>query len=234
MSLDDFIGKYLTDLPEYKNKIKIKHLLHHTSGLREIEKLQQIAGITSADQIESTYLYNLIKNQNDLNFEPGEELEYSNTNYFLLAKIVESISGQTFSEWTKENIFSPLNMTNTQFYNDCSEIVKNRAYAYGKWNDELYKGILSYSYVGPTSVLTNGEDIAKWLSNFSEIKVGNKKVNLKMLSATDTLNSGEHVGFGHGFEVTEYHHKIVLPRVMMQITGLVSCIFQSINLELLF
>ena len=69
-----FIGKYLKDLPEFKNEIKIKHLVHHTSGLRELEKLQQIARITSADQIGSAFLYNLIKKQNTLNFSPGDEL----------------------------------------------------------------------------------------------------------------------------------------------------------------
>ncbi|NPD44668.1 MULTISPECIES: serine hydrolase [unclassified Lentimicrobium] len=204
LSLDDFIGKYLNDLPKFKNKIKIRHLLHHTSGLRELEKLQQIAGITSADQIESSFLYKLIKNQNDLNFEPGEELEYTNTNYFLLAKIVEYISGEKFRDWTKENIFLPLGMNNSQFYDDCSEIVKNRAYAYGDWDGELYKGILSYSYVGPTSVLTTGEDMCKWLINFSEIQLGNEAIIKKMLSATDTLNSGEHVDYGYGFGISNY------------------------------
>jgi len=211
LSQDDFIGKYLKDLPEYKNKIKIRHLLHHTSGFREIEKLQQIAGITSADQIGSSLLYNLIKNQKDLNYEPGDELVYSNTNYFLLAKIVESVTGEKYKDWTKENIFIPLGMTNTQFYDDCSEIVKNRAYAYGDWNGELFKGILSYSYVGPTSVLTNGEDMAKWLANFSEIKAGNKEINTKMLNATDTLNSGESIDYGNGMGVTDYKGlKVVL------------------------
>jgi len=211
LSQDDFIGEYLKELPEYKDKIRIRHLLHHTSGLREIEKLQQIAGITSADQIESSFLYNLIKNQKDLNFEPGDELVYSNTNYFILAKIVESVTGEKFKDWTKENIFTPLGMINTQFYDDCSEIVKNRAYAYGDWDGELFKGILSYSYVGPTSVLTNGEDMAKWLANFSKIKVGSKEINTKMLNATDTLNSGELINYGNGLGVTDYKGlKVVL------------------------
>jgi CubicO group peptidase (beta-lactamase class C family) len=211
LSQNDYIGKYLTDLPDFKDSIKIKHLLHHTSGLREIEQLHQIAGITTADQIESTFLYNLIKNQKDLNFTPGDELEYTNTNYFLLAKVVESISGQTFQNWTKANIFNPLNMANTQFYDDCSDIVKNRAYAYGDWDGELYKGILSYSYVGPTSVLTTGEDMALWLSNFSEIQLGNKEVSLKMLNVTDTLNDGELIDYGSGLGVTNYKGlKVVL------------------------
>jgi CubicO group peptidase (beta-lactamase class C family) len=203
LSLEDYIGKYLQDLPEYKEQIKIKHLLHHTSGLREIEKLQQIAGITSADQIESSYLYNLIKSQKELNFSPGEELEYSNTNFFLLAKIVEVITKKSFRKWTKENIFEPLGMTSTFFYDDCSEIVKNRAYAYGDWDGELYKGILSYSYVGPTSLFTNGEDMAKWLACFSKKDIW-KNLFYKMLTIPDTLNSGEPVDYGFGLGITSY------------------------------
>jgi len=204
LSLNDYAVKYLQYLPDCMDSIKIKHLLHHTSGLREIEKLQQIAGITTADQIESSFLYQLIKNQKDLNFQPGDKLEYSNTNYFLLAKIVENITSQKFYTFTSNNIFSPLNMSNTQFYDDCFNVVKNRAYAYGKWDGDLYKGILSYSYVGPTGVLTTGNDMASWLKNFTEFKIGNRELINKMLTAPDTLNSGEPVDYGYGLGVTSY------------------------------
>jgi CubicO group peptidase (beta-lactamase class C family) len=204
LSQNDYIGKYLKDLPDFKNKIKIKHLLHHTSGLREIETLQQIAGITTADQIESSYLYNLIKNQKDLNFEPGEELEYSNTGYFLLAKIVESVTGESIRDWASENIFIPLEMKHTEFYDDCTEIIRNRAYPYWNYENRLIKGILSYSYVGPTSVMTTAEDMVKWLRNFSDIKVGNDEIINRMLTETDTLNSGEPIDYGYGLGVTDY------------------------------
>jgi CubicO group peptidase (beta-lactamase class C family) len=211
LSLNDFIGIYLEDLPEFKNRIKIKHLLHHTSGLREIETLQQIAGITTADQIGSDALYNLIKNQKDLNFIPGEELEYTNTGYFLLAKIVEKVTGNNFSDWTSVNIFVPLEMNRTVFYDDCTVIINNRAYPYWNFEDELIKGILSYSYVGPTSVMTTGEDMTKWLMNFSDIKVGNYEIINRMLSETDTLNSGEPIDYGYGIGVTDYKGlKVVL------------------------
>ncbi len=211
LSLNDFIGTYLEDLPEFKNKIKIKHLLHHTSGLREIEMLQRIAGITTADQIGSDHLYNLIKNQKDLNFMPGNELEYTNTGYYLLAKVVEKVTGNKFSDWTSTNIFVPLGMNSTVFYDDCTVIIKNRAYPYWDFEDELIKGILSYSYAGPTSVMTTVEDMAKWLMNFSDTKVGNDEIIKRMLSETGTLNSGKPVSYGYGIGVIDYKGlKVVL------------------------
>ncbi|MFC2104421.1 hypothetical protein ACFLS4_03600, partial [Bacteroidota bacterium] len=85
------------------------------------------------------------------------------------------------------------------------------AYPYWNYNNELIKGILSYSYVGPTSIMTNGNDMAKWLLNFSDIKVGNTEIINKMLYETDTLNSGKSISYGYGIGVTDYKGlKVVL------------------------
>jgi len=211
LNVNDKINKYLVDIPEAMNDIRIKHLIHHTSGLREMETLLQIAGITTADQLGSDYIYELMKNQNQLNFQPGEELEYSNTGYFLLAKIVEKVSGESFKNWTYKNIFLPLSMTNTVFYDDCTAILKNRAFPYWNNNGNLVKGILSYSYVGPTGVNTTSEDMAKWISNFSQIKVGNRKLIDRFLTETDILKSGKITDYGFGLGITTYKNlKVVL------------------------
>jgi CubicO group peptidase (beta-lactamase class C family) len=213
LSLNDDIRIYLPELNNFGNTIKIRHLIHHTSGLREIEGLLQLCGISTADLIEEEQLMRLIIRQKELNFNPGDEIEYCNTGYILLAKIVEKITGESFSKWTENNIFKPLGMETSQFYKDCTEIVKNRAYPY--WIPEggkhLIKGILNYSYVGPTSVFTTSEDMAKWLNNFTHPKVGNEQIINKMLFETDTLNNGELLDYGYGIGVTSYKgHKVNL------------------------
>jgi len=213
LSLDDDIRIYLPAVNDFGNTIKIRHLIHHTSGLREIEGLLQLCGITTADLIEEEQLMRMIIRQKELNFNPGDEIEYCNTGYILLAKIVEKITGESFSQWTEDNIFKPLGMINSQFYKDCTEIVKNRAYPY--WIPEggkkLIKGTLNYSYVGPTSVFTTSEDMAKWLTNFAQPKVGNEKMINKMLFETDTLNNGELLDYGYGIGVTSHKgHKVNL------------------------
>ena len=213
LSLDDDIRIYLPERNNFENRIKIHHLIHHTSGLREIEGLLQISGISTADLIEEQQLMRLIFQQKGLNFNPGDEIEYCNTGYILLAKIVEKITGESFSKWTQDNIFKPLGMTNSQFYKDCTEIVKNRAYPY--WIPEgekkLIKGILNYSYVGPTSVFTTSDDMAKWLINFTQPMVGNEQIIKKMLFETDTLNNGKLLDYGYGIGVTTHKgNKVIL------------------------
>jgi CubicO group peptidase (beta-lactamase class C family) len=213
LSLDDDIRIYLPAVNDFGNTIKIRHLIHHTSGLREIEGLLQLGGISTADFIEEEQLMRLIIRQKELNFNPGDEIEYCNTGYILLAKIVEKITGESFSQWTEDKIFKPLGMINSQFYKDCTEIVKNRAYPYWipEGDKKLIKGTLNYSYVGPTSVFTTSEDMAKWLNNFTQPKVGNEQMINKMLFETDTLNNGELLDYGYGIGVTSHKgHKVNL------------------------
>jgi CubicO group peptidase (beta-lactamase class C family) len=211
ISLNDNISTYLPELKDFG--IKIHHLIHHTSGLREIEGLLQLCGFSTADLIEEDQLMRLISRQKELNFNPGDEIEYCNTGYVLLAKIVEKITGELFHQWTEQNIFQPLGMINSQFYEDCTEIVNNRAYPYWIPEDDnkIIKGILNYSYVGPTSVFTTSDDMAKWLSNFTQLKVGNEQIINTMLSETDTLNNGELLDYGYGLGVTSYKgNKVIL------------------------
>ena len=77
------------------------------------------------DFVEEEQLMRLITRQKELNFNPGDEIEYCNTGYILLAKIVEKISGKSFSQWTEDNIFKPLSVINSQFYNDCTKCRKS-------------------------------------------------------------------------------------------------------------
>lgn len=212
LSLDDDIHRYLPEVPDFGETIRIRHLIHHLSGLREQETLFQLSGISNADVIKTEHILKLVRRQKKLNFRPGDEIEYCNTGYVLLAEIVERVTEKSFREWTAENIFKPLDMNNTQFYDDHTRIVKNRAYPY--WvpeGTELRKGTLNYSYVGSTSLFTTSEDMAKWLINFVNPKVGNQKIMRKMQFESGSLNSGEDCTYGFGVGVTKYKgSKVIL------------------------
>lgn len=206
LSLDDDIRKYLPEVHDFGATITIRHLLRHMSGLREQENLLDLCGISTADVITTEHLMKIVGRQKELNFKPGDEIEYCNTGYFLLAQIVERIAGMSFRDWAGENIFNPLGMAHTECYDDNGRIVKNRAYPYyiPEGKQQLTKGILSYSYVGPTSVFTTSDDIAKWLINFTNPKVGNDRMMRKMLFETDHLNNGDLVDYSYGIAVTTY------------------------------
>ena len=173
ISLDDDIRKHIPELPLYEKKITIKHLCSHTSGLKDQWALLTLAGYRMDDIITTEQVMKIIVKQKELNFAPGSEFKYSNTGFTLLTEIVKRVSGKTFSEFAKENIFIPLGMESTLVYDDNEKIVKNRAYSYGRENEIYSKRNLNSSSVGPSNVYTTVEDLSKWTANFENPIVGN-------------------------------------------------------------
>ena len=129
ISLDDDIRKYLPEMPQYQSPITIRHLIYHTSGIREYPHLMQLTGIRFQDASDEEVL-TIIVRQKELNFKPGDEYLYSNSGYFLLAQIVKRASGRSLREFAEEKIFKPLGMVNTHFHDDTTEVIKNRATGY--------------------------------------------------------------------------------------------------------
>ncbi len=129
LSLDDDIRKHVPELHDFGRTITIRHLVHHISGIRDQWELLAVAGWRLDDVITTEHILKMARNQRELNFEPGYQYLYCNMGFTLLAEIVARITGKSFREWTEENIFKPLGMSDTQFYDDHERIVKNRAYS---------------------------------------------------------------------------------------------------------
>ena len=132
LSLDDDIRKYLPEVPTFGGqKITIRNLLTHTSGLRDQWGLLGIEGRGPGTQVHSPLTtLDLIAHQKMLNFPPGSEYLYSNSGYALAGLIVQRVSGKTLDAFTQERLFTPLGMTHTQWRDDFTEVVPNRATAY--------------------------------------------------------------------------------------------------------
>lgn len=203
LSVDDDVRKYIPELPDFGQKITIRQLIHHTSGLRDQWNLLALAGWRLDDVITKNQVLRIMSKQKDLNFKPGDEFSYCNTGYTLAAEIVSRISGKSFDEWTQENIFKPLGMTNTLFYEDHDRIVKNRAYSYNDFGGELKKSVLSYSTAGATSLFTTAEDLVKWSNNFRTMKVGNPKI-MALMEERGILNKGDTTGYAFGQDLGKH------------------------------
>jgi hypothetical protein len=122
----------------------------------------------------------------------------------MLAEIVKSVTGQTLREFTDSAIFKPLNMKNTHFHDDYTEIVKNRSYSYSrKDNNHFTNSILSYSNTGATSLFTNVNDMAKWIMNFYMPKVGTQK-DIEQLTQKGKLNNSKELSYALGITVNTY------------------------------
>jgi len=206
LSLDDDIRKHLPEVPDFGRKITIRHLIHHTSGLRDQWTLLAMAGWRLDDVITKEHIMKLVRHQAELNFDPGAEHLYCNTGYTLLAVIVERVSGQPFREYTEANLFKPLGMTSTHFHDDHEEIVKNRAYSYfptAAAAGGFKAAPLNYANVGATSLFTTAEDLARWVINFEDKKIGGADV-IKQVQQRGVLNSGKQLDYAFGLSIGPY------------------------------
>jgi CubicO group peptidase (beta-lactamase class C family) len=204
LSADDDIRKYLPELADFGKTITIRHLLNHTSGLRDQWELLILSGWRMDDVITQAQIMDRLRRQKELNFAPGERYLYCNSGYTLLAEIVSRVSGQPFTDWTLDNIFKPLGMTSTHFHLDHQEIVKNRAYSYeGEPGKRFTQAVLNYANVGATSLFTTVEDMANWLRNFEDRRVGGPAVIDRMLTK-GVLNNGQEIPYARGIVVEEY------------------------------
>jgi CubicO group peptidase (beta-lactamase class C family) len=205
LSLNDEVRKYLPELPEYGKKITILQLLNHTSGLRDYLTLMDLAGIPTDSVTTDADALALIVRQKGLNFAPGSEWRYSNTGFFLLSVIVKRISAKTLRDFAAENIFIPLGMAHTQYRDDHTSLIPDRAMAYDP-NEKKDGYLLSVSYfeqTGDGAVHTSVEDLLKWDENFYSGTIGGK-IFLAELQEHGKLNNGKILNYAKGLEVMDY------------------------------
>jgi CubicO group peptidase (beta-lactamase class C family) len=205
LSVNDDVRKYIPELPDYGPKITILHLLNHTSGLRDYLTLMELAGINIDSVTTDEDALQIITRQKALNFAPGSDWLYSNTGFFLLSIIVKRASGETLREFAAANIFNPLGMTHTQFRDDHTALIANRAMAYDpKERKDGYALNVSYfEQTGDGAVHTSVEDLLKWDENFYSGQVGGKEF-LTEIQEQGKLNNGKVLDYAKGLFITDY------------------------------
>jgi CubicO group peptidase (beta-lactamase class C family) len=203
LNLDDDIRKYIPEVPDFGKTITLRHLASHTSGLRDQWTLLQMAGWRMDDVITKEQILKLVSKQKELNFAPGDEYLYCNTGFTLLAEVVSRVSNMSFAEFTDANIFKPLKMNKTLFYDDHEKIVRNRTYSYYADSLGFKKSVLNYANVGATSLFTTVEDLSLWSINFSNPKVGDTAI-INLMNTPVVLNNGKTFGGALGQFVGEY------------------------------
>ncbi|MBL4640151.1 MAG: serine hydrolase [Kordiimonadaceae bacterium] len=205
VDLDADIRDYLPYVPDFGHTITVRHLILHTSGLRDQWELFFIGGMWDAVKSQKQ-IVNMVSRQTALNFKPGEEYLYCNTGYSLLGEIVKAVSGQNLRDYTTEHMFKPLGMNNTFFYDDITEVVPNRAHSYER--DEKgspwKRSLLNINNVGATSLHTTVEDLLKWTNNFRAPTVGDKAL-IKQITTMGQLNNGNPINYGFALYKQDYN-----------------------------
>ena len=208
LDYDQKVNTILTDFPH--DNITIKHLLHHTSGIADyIEIIKEnfvSQNSTKRYILGNNEILDIFYDTNPkLNFQPGEEFEYSNTGYLVLASIVEKISKQHFRDFLKENIFEPLGMSRTTLYNyqeGNDPNMPNRVFGYRKTESEKGYELNDYHVVndvrGDGGIYSTLNDLYKWNMALVNYKVLPKEY-LDEAWYWGTLNNGEKITYGFGW-----------------------------------
>ena len=204
LSLDDDIRKHIPELPEFDQTIQVKHLVTHTSGLREFLNLLRMTGrrLDHGDWIDRSELVDIVQRQPALQNEPGGEWNYNNTAFGLAAVIVERTSGQDFHVFMQENVFGPLGMTGTMVRPSTRHIVPNMSEGYTPGPDGYRQiGDLGGA-VGAGAIYSTIGDLQTWAENYSNPRVGTRESIDEMMTSF-VLNDGEETGYGYGLSVDE-------------------------------
>jgi CubicO group peptidase (beta-lactamase class C family) len=204
IKLDDDICLYLPWANSFGKKITIRNLLNHTSGIRDHIALSSLIGKEYNNFLTQDLALSIIKQQRSLNFNPGEQFSYSNSNYILLAEIIRSVSRKTLRYFADSAIIKPLGMVNTHFRDDPGEPIKNRAYGYIYLGDSRYNNRPPFLLtVGDAGLFSNINDMAKWVANFYNTKAGDS-LAIHLFTQNGTLASGRKLNYASGIIVDTY------------------------------
>ncbi len=204
LSVDDDVRKYLPKLPDFGRTITIRHMLHHTSGLRSLHTMLSLAGWRSDDARTNQDLYRFMLSQQDLNFVPGDEYMYCNTGYILMAMIIERITGEKFAAWMKKQVFDPLGMHSTYVEDKYNRIVPNNATSYsGSKERGFEREVEFWGYTGSGNIHSTTQDLLQWQRNFYLPTEGWEQA-FSILQTVDSLNNGDANDYAYGVRVDLY------------------------------
>ena len=204
LSIDDNIRKYLPEIPDYGTPITIRHLMTHTSGLRDQWDLLNLArGRFEENRITEADVMDIVPRQKALNFTPGAEYLYSNTGFTLLGVIVKRVSGKSLRDFAAERIFKPIGMANTHFHDDYTMLVPGRTSAYAVGANGWRVSIPNFDTYGATSLFTTVGDLLRWEANFDGFTVGDR-ATLEQMQTQAQLTNGDTIPYGFGLVMSRY------------------------------
>ncbi len=205
LSLDDEVQKYIAEWADHGSRVTIRHLLTHTSGVRDGFTLRELNAARD-DVFDNDVMVKILARTRGLNFTPGTEFQYNNSTYALLGSIVKRVSGQSLRAFADANIFKPLGMTHTHFHDDPTMIVPNRAWGYHRDASGMHVNLHAYlnRIVGNTGLSTTARDLLLWEQNFADVRVGDKALIAAMQTPAIPTGWSDTSSYGFGLEITQY------------------------------
>lgn len=203
LSLDDSITKFVPELGAYARPVTLRHLLHHVGGLRDYIGLLLLHGYSLGERTTPAQALEALGRQTASNAQPGVEYDYSNTGYFLLALVVERVSGRSLKQYLQDEVFTPLGMADTTVLEHYPADVARLARPYDVAGGRFTLDEWLWEQVGDGQVLTTVEDLARWEANFRTATVGSPAL-FREMHLPFTLQSGRQVNYGAGVALGQY------------------------------
>lgn len=201
LTLDDPLRRWLSSLPAAVDRVTIRHLLTHTSGVVDYE---DVMSPDTSVQLRDADVLRLLESQNTTYFVPGTAYRYSNSGYALLALIVERASGQTFASFLRDRIFMSLGMRNTVAFEQGLSTVQNRAFGYTQNKDGSWirtDQSMTSAVLGDGGVYSSIEDLAKWDSALYDDRLLSAE-SRKLAFTPHTPTDKKDVAYGFGWRIT--------------------------------
>ncbi len=203
LNYDDEVRQYLPEFPY--EKITVRHLLTHTSGLPEyFDPVMKY--LHSTDTVENTHILQLlVDHKPSLDFQPGERWQYCNTGYVLLPLIVEKVSGQPFEQFFQQKIAGPLGLKDTYVYHlRLGDSPKNRVYGFHRFEGSTVPDDLGRfdGLDGDGNAYSSVEDLLKWEQSLLTEKLVTKATMQEAFNPVK-LNDGTTHGYGFGWGIDD-------------------------------
>lgn len=204
LSLDDDIREHIPELPAFDDTVRVRHIISHTSGLREFINFLMMGGLQldKGDWIDRGELIEIVQKQPALQNTPGAEFNYNNTAFGLAAVIVERTSGKPFHQFMQENVFGPLGMTRTMVRPTPRHIVPGGSLGYGPGPDGFMELRDLGASVGAGGIYASVEDLQTWVQNYLEPRIGTPQI-VETMRTSNVLNDGKETGYGFGLFIDE-------------------------------
>jgi len=204
LSLDDEIQKFVPEVPRYAKPVTLRHLLHHTSGLRDYIDVLGLSGISDEAVTTDADALLAISRQKGTNFAPGSEFLYSNSGFFLLSIVVKRASGESLRDFAARRIFAPLQMTHSQFVDRHDMIVPGKAGSYGVGaRGGFVLALANWEQTGDGAVNTTVEDLVKWERNFETGTVGGA-AGIAEMHKQGVLTGGQPITYALGLGIDRF------------------------------
>ncbi len=202
LNIDDDVRKYIPELIRFDEPVTVRNMMNNVSGIRDIWTLEMARGVRIDDTITQKDAVTIIANQTQLNFPPETQYMYSNSNFVLLAEIVEKITGKSLNDFLQERVFKPLGMTSTVIRDRYWQRIDNRARSFWDNGTEYFHSVLNYGSYGSTSLHTTAHDFMKWMDNYKNPTVC-KKETVELMMQVPALKGGAKTTYGGGLMLDE-------------------------------